>query len=91
MNDEAEREHRSDQIARAFGLLTAGLEDAAALAVEGQGRHSEQGLKKLAEQISQLAGEVATGAGALGVLLASPSSRPTRVEFSGRGAAQELP
>lgn len=76
MNDEADREHRSDQIARTFALLTAKLEDAAALAVEGQGRHSEEEIEKLAQQLAELAGEVATVAGALGALLASPPSRP---------------
>lgn len=76
MNDEAERERRSDQIARTFALLTAKLEDAAALAVEGQGKRSEQEIGKLAQQIAELAGEVTVVSGLLGVLLASPPSRP---------------
>ena len=75
MNDEAEREHRGDQIARAFALLTGKLEDAAALAVEGQGKRSEEELEKLSQQIAELAGEVATVAGALGALMASSPSR----------------
>lgn len=78
MDEEADREHRSDRIARTFAVLTAKLEDAAALAVEGQGRHSEEELKKLAEQIAELAGEVATVAEALGALLASPPRQPTQ-------------
>lgn len=78
MNDEADREHRSDQIARTFALLTAKVEDATSLAAEGQGKRSEDELAKLAQQISELAEQVATVAGALSVLLASPPSRPTR-------------
>ena len=72
MDHEAEQEHRSEQISRAFALLTAKLEDAAALAVEGQGPRADEALVVLAAQIADFAGESATIAGALAGLLPAP-------------------
>lgn len=69
MSDEAEREHRGEQISRTFALLTAKLEDAATLAVDGQAPQADNQLKILALQIAELAGEAATIAGTLGALL----------------------
>lgn len=73
MDQEAEQEHRSERISRMFALLTAKLEDAATLAVDGQGLQSDGALAVLAEQIADLASESATIAGALAALLAAPS------------------
>ncbi|MEO6388900.1 MAG: hypothetical protein ABIT16_01140 [Croceibacterium sp.] len=73
MDQEAEQEHRREQISRPFALLTGKLEDAATLAVEGQGPQSDQALVALAEQIAGLAGKSAIISGALAVLLAAPS------------------
>ena len=69
MGDEAEQEHRRQWISAAFALVTAKLEDAATIAVEGQGRHSIDQLRTCAEQIAGLAGGVATIAGALAASL----------------------
>lgn len=77
MSDEADNEHRSEQIARTFALLTAKLEDAAALAVDGQGPQTDERLRDLALQIAELAGEAATIAGALAALLPPSTSGPT--------------
>lgn len=77
MNDEANQEHRSEQIARTFALLTAKLEDATTLAVDGQAPLADEELRVLALQITDLASEAATIAGALAALLARPSSEPT--------------
>lgn len=77
MSNEADQEHRSEQIARTFALLTAKLEDAAALAVDGQAPAADEPLNSLALQIAELAGEAATIAGILAALLvAQPSSGP---------------
>lgn len=69
MNSEADQEHRSEQIARSFALLTAKLEDAAVLAVEGQGRQADEQLRDLALGIAELAGEAATIAGVMACLI----------------------
>lgn len=74
MTNEAEKEHRSEQLARTFALLTAKLEDATTLAVDGQAPLADKELRELALRIAELAGEAATIAGALGVLLESPKS-----------------
>ena len=76
MINEADQEHRSEQIARIFALLTAKLEDAAALAVDGQEPQAEMQLRNLASQIANLASEAATIAGTMAVLLAPPSYEP---------------
>lgn len=73
MTDEAALEHRREQISRTFALLTAKLEDAATLAVEGQGPQPDDALHVLARQVADLAGESATIAVALAALLAAPS------------------
>jgi len=65
MGDGAEQEYCRERISAAFALITAKLEDAAALAVEGQGRHPNDQLRTCAEQIAEVAGVVATIAGAL--------------------------
>lgn len=75
MTDEADSEHRSEQISRTFALLTGKLEDAAALAVEGQGRGPEEKLMALSAQIAQLSGEAATIAETLAVLLTTPPGK----------------
>jgi hypothetical protein len=72
MGNEADNEHRSQRISGAFAFLTAKLEDAATIAVEGQGRHPDDKLCIDAEKIAELAGEACTVAGALAVLLAGP-------------------
>lgn len=72
MTDEADLEHRREQISRTFALLTAKLEDAATLAVDGQGAHTDEALQSLAEGIADLASEAATIAGALAALLKAP-------------------
>lgn len=77
MSDEAESEHRSDQITRTFGLLTAKLEDAATFAVDGQALQADGQWRGLALRIAGLAGEVATIAGALGTLLDASAEGPT--------------
>lgn len=56
MSDEAEREYRSEQISRTFALLTAKLEDAVALAVDGQAPRADTQIRDLALQIAELAG-----------------------------------
>ena len=68
MGDEAEKEYRSEQISRAFALMTAKLEDAATLAVEGQGPLGDEALLSLAQQIADLAGEVSVIAGLIAAL-----------------------
>lgn len=88
MNDEADREHRSDQIARTFTLLTVKLEDATALAAEGQGKRRKEELERLSEQIAGLAEEIATVAGALGVLMDCRRAGLTGDEFRGRGVGE---
>lgn len=69
MSDEADREHRSEQIARTFALLTAKLEDAAALAAEGQGPRTDDQLRTLTQQIAELSGEATTVAAAMACLI----------------------
>lgn len=77
MSDEAGREYRSEQITRTFALLTAKLEDAATLAVEGQAIQADGQWNELALRIADLAGEAATIAGALGALLEATTEGPT--------------
>ena len=74
MSSEAEDEHRADQLSAVFALLTGKLEDAAALAADGQGRHPEDELVGYASQIAQLANEAATIAGAIAALLTKPET-----------------
>ena len=76
MSDEAEDEHRAEQLSAVFALLTGKLEDAAALAADGQGRRPEDELLRYASQITELASEAATIAGGIAVLLAKPSLGP---------------
>jgi hypothetical protein len=67
-----DEEDRSSRISEVFALLTAKLEDAATVAIECQGRRPEPELATRAQQITQLAFEAATIAGALATLLQSP-------------------
>lgn len=76
MSNEAEDEHRAEQLSAVFALLTGKLEDAATLAADGQGRHPEDELLGYAGQIAELANEAATIAGALAALLAKPEIGP---------------
>ena len=69
MSNEAEDEHRAEQLSAVFALLTAKLEDAATLAADGQGRHPDDELLSYASQITDLATEAATIAGAVTALL----------------------
>ncbi len=69
MSDEVEDEHRGDQLSAVFALLTGKLEDAATLAADGQGRHSDDELQGYVNQIAELANETATIAGAIAALL----------------------
>lgn len=69
MTDEADREYRSERISRAFALLTAKLEDAAALAVDGQGPQPDEALLALALGIADLADDAEAIASLLSVLL----------------------
>lgn len=68
MND-IEDEDRVKRIASAFALLTAKLEDAAALAADGQSRRTNVELQGLAGRIADLSEEVTTVAAVLGALL----------------------
>lgn len=78
MAEEAEKEYRSERISRAFALLTAQLEDAATLAVEGQAPLADEVLLSLAQQIADLAGDATTVANAMAALLSAPSDqKPT--------------
>lgn len=80
MSNEADEDHRRQQIGRTFALLTAKLEDATTLAVGGQAPLAGEELQELALRIAELAGEAATIAGTLGVLLSSlPSSGSSSV------------
>lgn len=69
MSNEAQDEHRDDQLSEVFALLTGKLEDAASFAADGQGRRQHDELLRLASQITELANEVATIAGAIEALL----------------------
>jgi hypothetical protein len=69
MSDEAEDEHRAEQLSQVFALLTAKLEDAATLAADGQGRRPDGELLRFASQIAELTNEAATIAGAIAALL----------------------
>ena len=64
IGEEAEQQHRRQRTSAAFALITAKLEDAATMAVEGQGRPPIDRLRACAEQITKIAGEVATIAAA---------------------------
>lgn len=75
MRDEEQEEHRSDRMSGVFALLTAKLEDAAALAAGGQTPQADRALSSIALQIETLADEVATIAGTLAALLEG-SQRP---------------
>ncbi len=78
MTHEAQQDHRGGQISRAFALLTAKLEDASTLAVEGQGPQGDDQLLDFARQIAELAGEAATISGALAALLTRGLGERTR-------------
>lgn len=66
---EIDDEERAKRIANAFALLTAKLEDAAALAADGQARRTNCELRALAGQIADLSEDVATIAGVFEALL----------------------
>jgi hypothetical protein len=91
MTDEAEREHYSRHISRTFALLTAKLEDAAALAVDGQGPQTGVALLALAQQVAGLAAEAAIIAEALAVLLAPLPYRNVSGDVTDQEAGQALP
>jgi hypothetical protein len=91
MTDEAEMEHRSRHISRTFALLTAKLEDAAALTVDGQGPQTEGALLALAQQVAVLAAETAIIAEALTVLLAPLPYRSVSEDATDQEAGQALP
>ena len=74
MSSEAKDEHRADQLSAVFAILTGKLEDTAALAADGQGRHPVDELLGYANQIAELAHEAATAAGAIAALLAKPET-----------------
>ena len=74
MSNEAEDEHRADQLSAVFALLTGKLEDAAGIATDGQGRRPVDELLGYASQVAVLADEAATIAGALAALLAKPET-----------------
>ncbi|WP_423140873.1 hypothetical protein ACOYW6_08360 [Parablastomonas sp. CN1-191] len=76
MNEDEDGQHRRERISEAFGLLTAKLEDAATIAVEGQGRHSAQQLRRYAQQIDELASETKALAGLLAALIPSGDREP---------------
>jgi hypothetical protein len=67
-------EHRAGQLSAVFALLTGKLEDAAAIAADGQGRVPEDILLRSASEIAALALEASTIAGAIAALLANPES-----------------
>ena len=69
MSDEAADEQRADQLSAVFAILTGKLEDAAALAGDGQGRHPDHELLSYAHEIAGLSNEAATIAGAIAALL----------------------
>lgn len=69
MDDTEVPEERADLTSRLFALLTARLEDAAAIAAECQGRGSSEELRQRAQQLASLLDEAATvDAGALALL-----------------------
>ena len=72
MSNEAEDEHRTEQLSAVFALLTGKLEDAATFAADGQGKHPDDELLSYASQIAKLASEAATLASALAALLNFP-------------------
>lgn len=74
MSNEAEEEHRTEQLSAVFALLTGKLEDAATLAADGQGRHRQDDLLGYASQIADLANEATTIAGTIVALLAKPET-----------------
>ena len=76
MSNEAEDEHRTEQLSAVFALLTGKLEDAASLGADGQGRHPEDELLHYASQITELASEAATIASAVAALLNLRQDRP---------------
>lgn len=70
MSDEVQDQDHAERISAVFALLTAKLEDAATLAVDGQGRRPDELLLSCADQIATLTSEACTIAGALAALLA---------------------
>ena len=88
MNNEAQDEHRAERLSAVFALLTGKLEDAATLAADGQGRHSDWELLDYATRIAELASEAATIAAALAALLVIAETGPTGCELRNRGAGQ---
>ena len=76
MSNEAEDEHRAEQLSAVFALLTGKLEDAATIAADGQGPHPDADLLGYASQITELANEAATIAGAIAALLTRPGAEP---------------
>lgn len=69
MTDQEDIAARADLISRMFAMLTARLEDAAALAADGQGRHDNAELIDAARRLISLAEDAGTVATAIDVLL----------------------
>jgi hypothetical protein len=65
INDDA----RAELISRLFAMLTARFEDAAALAAEGQGKHSDDRLGEIAMLLVGVSDDVMTLARAVGAVL----------------------
>ena len=65
---EAQQE-RAELVSRTFALITAKLEDAAALAAQSQGRQPLDALRKNAEKLREILVETATVADCVTVLL----------------------
>ena len=60
MDDREAQEERAELISRTFALITAKCEDAATLAAECQGRHSNQILRENGERLRELISEAST-------------------------------
>lgn len=69
MDQPDRNDERGDAVSALFALLTAKLEDAAALAADGQGRRSSSDLGELAGRIHDLASECTTITAAVKTLL----------------------
>lgn len=72
---ESDNEERTKWIGAAFALLTAKLEDAAGLAVDGQARSPEAERREIARQITDLTEEAAIIGGILEALLEAASDK----------------
>ena len=60
MDDREAQEKRSELVSRTFALITAKCEDAATLAAECQGDHSDQLLRENGERLRDLISEAGT-------------------------------